>query len=301
MSNKPPYISGFTFIRNGIQYDYPFIESIKSVLPLVDEMIVSIGNSDDETEAEILKINSPKIKIIHSIWDDTLREGGKVLAVETNKAKAACNANSNWLIYIQGDEIIPEKYYEEIKNKMTLYQNKKSVDGLLLKYKHFYGSYNYIADGINWYSKEIRIIKNNPEILSYKDAQGFRKNNKKLQVKEIDAYIYHYGWVRNPIQMLQKNIEFGSFWRNNEEQKNWIKNQNVENKDDKYDYNHIDSICIFENRHPSVMKERIENATWDVHLDSNVKKFKSLKHKIFYSLLKKFGWRPFEYKNYIKI
>jgi glycosyltransferase involved in cell wall biosynthesis len=107
-------VSGFTFVRNAVKYGYPVVESITSILPVVDEMIVCLGNSDDETEAVIKAIGSAKIKIVHSVWDDSLREGGKVLAVETDKAIAATAADSDWLFYIQADEVVHEKYHHAI-------------------------------------------------------------------------------------------------------------------------------------------------------------------------------------------
>jgi hypothetical protein len=69
-------ICGFTFVRNAVKYDYPIIESITSILPIVEEFIVSVGNCDDGTLQLIESINSPKIKIVHSIWDDLHKEGG---------------------------------------------------------------------------------------------------------------------------------------------------------------------------------------------------------------------------------
>lgn len=34
-------VSGFTFVRNAVKYDYPIVESIQSILPLVDEEIAA--------------------------------------------------------------------------------------------------------------------------------------------------------------------------------------------------------------------------------------------------------------------
>jgi len=79
-------VAGFTIIRNAIKFDYPVVEAINSILPICDEFIVAVGNSDDETLQLIKSINSPKIKIIETVWDDSLRQGGQVLAIETNKA-----------------------------------------------------------------------------------------------------------------------------------------------------------------------------------------------------------------------
>jgi len=192
-------VSGFTFIKNAIKYDYPVVEAITSVLPMVDEFIVCLGDSEDATNELIALIGSDKIKTIHSVWDNSLREGGKVLAVETDKALQATAADSDWLFYIQADEVIHEKYQTIIIDAMRKYKDDKKVDGLLFHYTHFFGSYKYVGDGRSWYSKEIRIIRNNKKIRSYRDAQGFRfDDNRKLNVKLIDAYIYHYGWVKNP-------------------------------------------------------------------------------------------------------
>lgn len=186
-------ISGFTFVRNAIKYDYPVVESITSILPLCDEFIVCVGKSEDGTEDLIKTIASDKIKIVPSVWDDTLREGGQVLAVETNKAFDAVSPDSNWAFYIQADEVVHEKYLPAIKQAMELYKDDPKVECLVLKYLHFYGNYKYVADSRNWYRREVRIIKNDKQIRSFRDAQGFRKNEQKLTGKIIDAYIYHYG------------------------------------------------------------------------------------------------------------
>ena len=107
-------ISGFTIIRNAVMNDYPIIEAIRSILPVVDEMIVLIGKSEDDTESLIKSIDDPKIKIHHSIWDDSLRKGGEVLAVETNKAFQLTDPKSDWAFYIQADEVVHEKYVQAI-------------------------------------------------------------------------------------------------------------------------------------------------------------------------------------------
>jgi len=195
-------VVGFSFIRNGVNYGYPFTQSILSVLPVVDEFVLNLGNSDDNTNEVIESLHQEKIRTFHSVWDENLRTGGKVLAVETNKALDIAVADADWLFYIQGDEVIHEKDYEEIRLQMEKYQDDDRVDGLLFRYLHFYGSYRFLADGRSWYPFEIRIIKNNKNIHSYRDAQGFRwKDGRKLKVKLINAHIYHYGWVRNPVVM----------------------------------------------------------------------------------------------------
>jgi hypothetical protein len=292
-------VSAFTFVKNAVRYDYPVVESIKSILPIVDEYIVSLGDSEDETESLISSINSEKINLIHSVWDKNLREGGKVLAVETDKAMDAVSPDSDWLFYLQADEVIHECYLPVIQQAMEENKNDTRIEGLLFKYLHFYGSYKYIGNGRKWYSKEIRIIRNNRQIRSYKDAQGFRLNGRKLNVKQVNAFVYHYGWVRNPVFMQKKWRDFGKFWNKEEGHQQWT--QKVDSRGSEFDYSQIDSLALFTGTHPLVMQQRINNQNWKFDYDIKKKNFKNTKHRILYFLEKTFGWRPFEYRNYSKI
>ena len=287
------FISGFTFVRNAVRYDYPVIESIRSLLPLVEELIVNLGNSDDTTEALIRSINDPKIKIIHSVWDDSLREGGRVLAVETDKAMDAVSEKADWAIYIQADEVLHEKDYPAIREAMLHYLNDKEIEGLLLNYLHFYGSYSYTGDSRRWYRNEIRIIRNDKSIRSFRDAQGFRKNGQKLKVAKVNASVYHYGWVKNPLKQLEKQKNFHKLWHDD----NWVK-QKVDPQ--KFDYSEIDSLREFRGTPPSVMQERIAAMDWDFRFDPTDKNL-SLKDRSLQLFEKLTGYRLFEYKNYKKI
>lgn len=285
------FVSGFTIVRNAIKFDYPVVASIKSVLPIVDEMVVCLGKSDDDTESLIRSINSPKIRIVASIWNDSLREGGKVLAIETNKAFDAISPNADWALYIQGDEVLHEKYHSSLLATMKQWQYNPEVEGLLFDYLHFYGHYRYVADSRKWYRNEIRVIRNDKNIRSYKDAQGFRKDGRKLQVKKANATMFHYGWVKNPIFQKEKEKEFNKLWHSDE----WMQ-QNV-SQADAYDYDKIDSLSLFSGEHPKVMLPRIAQADWDYRFDITKKKFKP-KDRFLYEFERLTGKRLFEYKNY---
>ena len=285
-------VAGFSFVRNAIKYDYPIVEAISSVLPVCDEFVVAVGNSEDQTYDLIKSINSPKIKIIETVWDDNLREGGKVLAIETDKALKAISSDCDWAFYIQGDEVVHEKYHDEIRRTMLRWKDNKEVNGLLFNYLHFYGSYDYIADAPNWYRKEIRIIRPNSGIYSYKDAQGFRKmNDKVLYVKQINAFIYHYGWVKKPEIMQQKQENFNKLWHDDD----WVE-KNVPKRNE-FDYSAINSLSAFNESHPIVMKNRIEQSNWKFDFDLSYKKY-SLKDKIKLFFENLTGYRIGEYKNY---
>jgi hypothetical protein len=284
-------VSGFTIVRNVIKYDYPIVEAILSILPLCDEMVVAVGNSEDNTLDLIKSIDSPKIKIIETIWDDSLREGGKVLAAETNKAFATISKDSDWAFYIQGDEVVHENYLVAIKNAMLQYKDAPEVEGLLFKYLHFYGSYDYVANSRRWYRNEIRVIKNDTSISSYKDAQGFRKNDRKLNVKLIDASIYHYGWVKPPQAQQAKQLTFHKLWHNDQ----WMQ-ENIPQVDE-FDYSSIDSLVNFKGEHPAVIQERILKMNWKFSFDPTKRKA-SLKLRLLEFIEKTTGWRVGEYKNY---
>ena len=285
-------VAGFTFIRNAVKFDYPVREAILSILPLCDEFIVALGNSDDNTEELIRSIPSNKIKIIKTVWDDSSREGGRTFALETDKAFQAISTDADWCFYIQGDEMLHEKYYKTVKDSMEKYLHDTTVDGLLFNYIHFYGSYDYIGDSYRWYRREIRVVRNDRKIFSYRDAQGFRKQpNDKLSVKLIDASIYHYGWVRDPRAMQAKQRSFNKFYHTD----NWIDEHIA--KADEFDYSSIDALRKFDGTHPEVMQERIKATNWKFDHDLSKNHF-GAKDKFKRFVEKYTGWRPGEYKNY---
>ena len=282
-------VSGFTFIKNAVKYDFPLVESVTSILPLCDEFIIVHGDSEDSTRNLIDSINSPKIKVFDTVWDPNLKQGGLILSEQTNVALS--KTTGDWCFYIQADEVVHEKYLPEIKKTMQTYLDDKKVEGLLFKYIHFYGSYNYVATSRQWYRKEIRIVRNKIGVQSFKDAQGFRLNDRKLNVKPLDSYVFHYGWARPP-QTMQKKIKyFHSLWHS----KNWI-DENVSDKTE-YDFSGMDSLELFSGSHPSVMKERVAKS----HIQFNPikqKTKKSFKRYLLDLFEKLTGYRIGEYKNY---
>lgn len=284
-------VTGFTFLRNAIVNDYPAREAILSILPLCDDFIIALGNSSDET-AEMVRNIDPKIRIIDTIWDESIKEGGRVFADETNKAIAEISNDADWMIYIQGDEIIHEDYLPLIKREMEQELQNDKIEALLLKYKHFYGSYDYVAESRSWYRREVRILKNLPGISSYKDAQGFRINNRKLKVKLIDAYVFHYGWVKPPYGLVKKGVNFNLYY-----DKNAVDREVPSTAE--FDYGNADNLKLFNGTHPKVMINRIQAVNWKFSYDpTKIKSTHSLRVRILNKILKYSGIRIGEYKNY---
>ncbi len=282
-------VSGFTFIKNAVKYDFPLVESVTSILPLCDEFIIVHGDSEDSTRNLIDSINSPKIKVFDTVWDPNLKQGGLILSQQTNVALS--KTTGDWCFYIQADEVVHEKYLPEIQKAMQTYLDDKKAEGLLFKYIHFYGSYNHVATSRQWYRNEVRIVRNNIEVQSYKDAQGFRINDRKLKVKPLDSYMFHYGWARPPQTMQKKMKNFHSLWHS----KDWI-DENVSDETE-YDFSGMDSLELFSGSHPTVMKERIEKSS--IQFNPKIQKIKKGFKRSFLDLIEKLtGYRIGEYKNY---
>jgi hypothetical protein len=288
-------VSGFTFIKNGIQYDYPFLESIQSILPICDEMIIAVGNCSDGTREAIMNIQSSKIKIIDTVWDDSLREGGKVLAVETNKAFDAISPDADWCFYIQGDEVFHQDDLPKIKQGMEKYLADKNVEGLVFNHINFFASYDFMADSRSWVKNEVRVVRNNKNIRSWKDAMSFRiDGERKLKCKYVDATIYHYGWVKHPATQKLKREVFDKLWHDDD----WIKT-NYSSTDAEFDYQSVDSLAPFIGTHPAIMQPRIDKMNWKFTYDptTKVKKMK-LKYKLITWLETIVGKPLGRFKNY---
>ncbi|HPF51601.1 MAG TPA: hypothetical protein PK335_08490 [Draconibacterium sp.] len=286
-------VCGFTFIRNAVKFDFPVVEAINSILPVCDHFVVAVGKSDDDTLPLIQSINPDKITIVETVWDENRREGGQVYADETDKAFDAIPEEYDWCFYIQGDEVVHEQYLLNVKKAMEDNLDKTEVEGLLFKYLHFYGSFDYVGDSRHWYRNEIRVIRNNKKIRSYRDAQGFRKDNIKLKVVPIDAYIYHYGWVRHPKYMQEKVNAVKAYYGglSDEEAQQKAAEEEFQYGEKKH------SVRKFSGTHPKVMQKRVERLNWDFNPDL-VKVKMDLRHSILHWIEKKFGKRLFEYRNY---
>jgi hypothetical protein len=286
------HVSGFTFVKNAVKLHYPVREAILSVLPLCDDFYVAVGDCNDGTREMIQSIDPQKIKIIDTVWNKDLFVNGAVYADETNKAYAAIPDKADWCFYIQGDEVVHEKYIDTVREAMIKYKDDQRVDGLLFRYLHFFGSYDFIGVDSAWYRYEIRVIRKRKGIYSYRDAQGFRKDdNQKLRVIPIEAYIYHYGWVRQPEAMQMKSLHMDAYYTN----------KDVEQAEKVYsgpfDYKKIAALKKFEGTHPKVMQELIAAKNWKFEKDPSVNRF-TMKDIFKDTVEKLTGYRPFEYKNY---
>jgi hypothetical protein len=251
LKNSNIALYGFTFIKNGVKYDYPFLESLKSMAPLCEKIVVAHGDSEDNTRDELLKIKD--LHILESSWDKSLLKG-HVLSVETNKsleelrkmAKDLPHFESAWAIYLQGDECLHEEDFQKIISDIEL-ANSQGFDALSFHYLHFWQSHYSVCTAKRWYSSEVRAIKLKSDIVSWGDAQGF-KNIKKNYLSS--ARIFHYGHVRDPGIYVKKMEDMSKLYSDLASESKYFNKKSREKVE-----NHR---CVsFFGTHPSVMSERI--------------------------------------------
>lgn len=257
-------------VRNAVRLYYPIREAIESALPLVDEFVVALGagDPDDTTREEIEAIGSEKIRIIDTVWDLDAYPNGTENAHQTDIAKNACTGD--WLLYLQADEVLHEDDLPVIRRRCEELLHDREVEGLLFRYRHFWGDYDHYHRSHGWYPNEIRMIRNDPEIHSWESAQSFRRipdfdgkhyrqqeGTYKLKVARVEAWIYHYGWVRPPDFMQRKNRALDTVHKGEERVSELYRKRGAS-----YDYGPLHLLARFTGSHPSVMRTRIERFDW---------------------------------------
>ncbi|MDX1686172.1 MAG: hypothetical protein R3275_13120 [Saprospiraceae bacterium] len=263
-------ISGFSMAKNATKLYYPIRQVVESILPIVDEFVIAIGDcdEDDRTREEVEAIGSDKIKIIDTVWDIEQYPRGMEHAHQTDIAKNACSGD--WCFYLQADEVVHEKYHDTIVQACKQYKDDKNVDGFLFQYLHFYGDFDHYNDSHTCYPKEIRIVRNDSEIHSYISAQSFRRipnfngknyrqveGTEKLNVVEIPAYIYHYGWVRPPYFMEVKSKQLYTNHHGTQEA-----DSRFSDRSKLFDYGNLSKLPKFKGTHPRVMQPLVDDFDW---------------------------------------
>ena len=263
-------VSAFTFIKNGQILGYPFLQSIQSILPIVDEFVINVGDSEDDTLKIIHSIKNSKIRVIESKWNDGMRDRGYVYGQQ--KMIAQFNCTGDWVFYIEGDEVYHEEDLEKIKNSMKTHLNNSNVEALVFDFKHFYGNANSVLNSPGWYRSEARIIKNS--IRSYAPDGLFwlvldsNKKGRYPRAKKIGVTCYHYGWVRSEEQMNMKSNKVQKYWSGEAV---------------KIDYSQIDQLIIeeFIGSHPEIIKDWLPQDTGLYQVDPGYKLTqKQKKHRI---------------------
>ena len=299
MTSKPT-ISGFTFINHAIELDYPVVECIKSMLPICDEFIVNIGTPDDGT-VELIRCIDDKIKIIETPWyPKRVKKGGWRYDQFADIALFSCGGD--WIFFLQGDEVVHEKDLPKIEEAVAKYNGDLEVEGLALTYYHFYGGYDYYRIDRRWPPGGVRVVRNGINVYAAGDAQTFYIGEKKkmryLNVAEIDAGIYHYGWARNPEAMKKKSNSVDEYW--SDEKRIAVRKRSDGKAVDFYNLS-PNYLAKFGGTHPEVMRDRIAKHDWtfDISKCHQKKSFKILRYELEWGIekaLKKRVFGPHYYK-----
>jgi len=272
-------VSGFTFIKNGQILGYPFLQSIQSILPIVDEFVINVGQSEDNTLDAIHSLNDKKIRIIESKWSDSMRDRGYVYGQQ--KMIAQYNCTGDWAFYIEGDEVYHERDLEKIKKSMEKHLHDDNVEALIFDFNHFYGNTNSILNSPGWYRSEARIIKNS--IRSYAPDGLFwvvldsNKKGRYPKAKHTGVTCYHYGWVRSEDQMNLKSKKVQKYWGAMPVRIN---------------YSQMDQLIIkeFQGTHPEIIKDWFPKENGLYEADPSYKiTLKQKKHRIMLKLENFFG------------
>jgi len=288
-------ISGFSYVRNGFDYGVPFLEAYQSILPVCDEFIVTVGEGNDGTKEAIQKLNDPKIRIIDTVWDMSLRANGKIFAQQTNMALDAITGD--WAFHIQADEVIHENDIYKIKEAVERNDNDKRVEGFILPFIHFWGGYDHIRTSRRVHKNEVRLFRNGLGVRSYRDSLGFRKyrdfkayandteKGEKLRVKKINAPIYHYTEVRGPGAKTKKAAAIGAFYE---------KNDGKPVQKEEYGYDRLEK---FTGTHPRLMSEKVKAQDWEYVFNPKKAVWRT-KDRIMQPIEDILGFKIGEYKNY---
>jgi len=288
--------SGFSLIRNGEKLGYPYLEALRSLAPLVDELVVAVGDCEDNTreKLEALRPELPcPLILFDSPWDPESRKGGFELARQTNLALERCRHEV--CVYIQADEVLHEEDLPVFRRDLERFETDESVDALAFRWVHFYGDFDTVVVSRKWYRREIRAIKRSRGLKSYGDAQGFRiyENGNWLRPRAAlsQARYLHYGWVRPPQVMAAKSEALDRLWHGGA-------------RDGSHSaatvYPRIFGMVPYEGTHPKIMQTRIQrHGSFDPFEGKDVQKnLKYWRLLADLQLEKLTGWRPGEWTNY---
>ena len=285
-------VSAFTFLRNGQQLGYPFVASIRSILPIVDEFVVALGPCDDDTEQMLRAIGDPKIRIIPTHWNERIKNDYSVkgFVYGQQKSIALFNCTGDWAFYLEGDEIIHESELAKIRAAMEKHLDDPRIEALAFDYLHFYGNANTVAWSPRWYRSEVRILRNTipawgPEGLFFVVLDSHKRGHYP-RAAHTGATIYHYGWVRSEAQMNLKAAAIEKFWHNQAKPA--------------ADYSRIDAATLkpFTGTHPKPIQTWLPQAAGIFQADPSYRLTKrDKKHRLMLKLEQWFGFR-FNKKHY---
>ncbi len=284
-------VVGFSLVANAVRLDFPILESLRSILPLCDELVVNVGPSDDGTLEQVRSLGDPRLRIIEGTW--TPGQGGRVLAVETQRALEACAGD--WAIYIQADEVLHEASVAPLGAALRAACDLPLVEGLLVDFVHFYGSTEWVGAGRAWYRREVRVVRPGMGVRSFEEAQGFRigAEGRKLRARHSRAAYHHYGWARPMPALRAKRETDNALYYGGSPRRAAVADRLP------WDV----GLRRFTGTHPAVMREWIAARREAMSPGFIPRRWDARRLALLASLgiERLTGWRPFEFTNYVEV
>jgi hypothetical protein len=201
MSKK---LSGTTMIRDGVLYDYCFVESIKCLQELCEEVIICDAGSTDGTVEILRQLEDNKTKVIYrepDEWESLKPIGKERLNYFSNLAIE--QVSHEWNYYQQGDEVTSQDCYDAIHKAV----NCGISHSYFVKRINLWGSpytrLNVMQNRMPCSEAIVRLAQS--RFRTYSDAESICVD----AVSDMffkDITMVHYGFVRKPEIMLKKAI-----------------------------------------------------------------------------------------------
>jgi hypothetical protein len=287
MPNELPPVSGFSIVKNATIYDYPVEVALKSVLPLVEELHVNIGVSDDDTLERVRSIDDSRIRIHETVWPDPVGKETRDLGEETNRVLDYCR--HDWALYIQADEVLHEEDLPAIRRSLARSARRDDVDGLAFDYLHFYGSPSWHITGRGAFRSEIRLVRRSSGAQAFAGAQGFRIDGRLPRAVSSGARVFHYGYVKSQEALTAKQ-ELAKVWKGEDA-----------SSAGEWQFIRPAGLRPFRESHPALALAWIEGREWPYDPSSAAREpltFKALRYRVSNLVEHATGWRPLEHRSF---
>ncbi len=249
----------YYFVHNIEQYDYPLIESIKSIDPIAREIVVCECESTDSTEKILTNLKTEigdKLKIVYHRWVKDFRE----LSAIGNYASTFLTTKWQW--HFQADEVLHENQYDKVKLVLNDLELNPIKQALTVNYNHFLG--NYTTCFKFCYQEILRIRKKGSNWQLSGDACHLDYGDPNT-VYRTDITVYHYGKVHNGKIGWKKEWDFQQLFKTE-----GFPDPKMQQMKEKFGEEFCDYIYLFqqdikdgktwhfEGTHPEVMYNRIK-------------------------------------------
>ncbi|MFQ5889949.1 MAG: glycosyltransferase [Gemmatimonadota bacterium] len=289
MSTPLPPLSAFSIVKNAELLDYPIQASIRSVLPLCEEVVVNVGRSADRTLDVVRAIADRRVRVLEREWPEGYGSWMRELSAETNRAMDACR--HDWAVYLQADEVLHEDDYPAIRSALVRAAADARAEGLLFHYLHFEGSPEWVLWGRRRYRREVRIVRRSSGVRSVRDAQGFRigAEERRPRVIRSGARIFHYGYLKSADGLQRKKRLFARS----------VAAEEGENEP--FRFRRYSGLRRFDGTHPASAREWLAAHEWRFDPQTTLGPpldLKTLKVRISDAIEARTGRRLFEHRNY---